>query len=170
MKKLFAVLLAAALLFTLAACSNAGAEPTDAPETTELPSEVTQAPEESEAPAALTDDGKLVADTKTQLIGEWGSAGFDGVKLTFRDNGTGSYLGLDGAERSFLYLLSVAHEAYNNGEEYVNYQMSLKYDNGASEDVVIDIRDNNGAELVLHNTDGGGYTGLIDFDVWTKLS
>lgn len=168
MKKLFAVLLAAALLFALAACSNAGAEPADTPDTAEPSAQVTLPQTETEAPAALTDDGKLVVDLKTQLIGDWGYSGYDGVRLTFRDNGTGSYLGLDGAERSFLYLLSVAHEAYNNGEEYVNYQMSLKYDNGASEDVIIDLRENDGTELVLHNSEGGGYSGLIDFDVWGK--
>ncbi len=161
MKRLFVLLLAATLLLCLAACGNADetpAEPTEAPALTEAA---------SDAPAA-TDAAALIGEIKSNLIGSWSNFAFDGVKLTFRDNGTGSYLGLSGAERSFLYLLSVSHEAYNNGEEYVNYLMSVKYDNGASEDIVIDIRDNDGAELVLYGIDGGGYSGLIDFDVWTK--
>lgn len=166
MKKLFTILLLCAMLCTLAACGN-GAEPAAA--ATESSEASVPAPTKATSEtSALTDDGKLVADIKTQLVGDWAFSGVDGVKLSFRDNGTGSYLGLDGAERSFLYLLSVSHEAYNNGEEYVNYLMSVKYDNGASEDIVIDIRDNDGAELVLYGIDGGGYSGLIDFDVWTK--
>ena len=92
------------------------------------------------------------------------------MKLTFREDGTGSYLRLDGSERSFLYRISTSRETYNNGEEYVNDVMTVAYNNGASEEIVIDFRESDGTELVLHGSDGGGYSGVIEFDVWTKAS
>lgn len=167
MKRRFAVLLAAALLFCLAAC---GAETADAPDASAATVEA--ATDAAAGTAALSDHFVQVGAIKAQLSGAWSYAGYDGVKLTFRDNGTGSYLGLDGAERSFLYLVNVSNETYANGAEYVNNVLIVKYDNGRSEQIAVDFPEEDGTKLVLHsveeNGNTGGYSGLIDFDEWTK--
>lgn len=169
MKKLFALLLAAALLLCLAACAKTES-PADGTTTEAAPvSEPTEAAADTPAP---TGDAAHINEIKTQLIGSWHFYGYDGVKLTFRDNGTGSYLGLDGTERSFLYLVTVMRGKFSNGTEYDYDMLKVEYDNGASENIVIDFREENGTKLILHSfeEDGysGGYSGVIEFDDWTK--
>lgn len=170
MKKLFALLLAAALLFCLAACAKTG-DPADGTTTEAAPvSELTEAATEAPAP---TGDAAHINEIKTQLIGSWHFYAYDGVKLTFRDNGTGSYLGLDGSERSFLYLVTVTRGEIQDISAAYEYDMlKVEFDNGASENIVIDFREENGTKLILHSfeEDGysGGYSGVIEFDDWTK--
>ena len=175
MKKLFSLLLAAAMLLCLAACSKKDEKPADP--ATEASTEAAPVPTLTEAATeapASTEDLARINGIKTDLIGSWHFYGYDGVKLTFRDNGTGSYLGLDGTERSFLYLVIVTRGTFANGAEYVYDMLKVEYKNGVSENIVVDFREENGTKLILHSfeEDGysGGYSGVIDFDEWTKDS
>ena len=169
MKKLFAVLLAAALLFTFAAC---GAESADVPDTSAATEQIPAPTKAAEETSAASGDFALIGEIKTQLVGDWKYSAYDGVKLTFRDNGTGSYLGLDGAERSFLYFVTVSHETYANGAEYINNVLKVAYNNGTSEEIAVDFPEEGGTKLILHSLEEngytGGYSGVIDFDEWTK--
>ena len=175
MRKLYAVLLVCTLLFCLAACGSTGGDPADTTAEAETPADASSVPAPTKAASDdATSDIALIGEIKTQLVGSWHFYAYDGVKLTFRDNGTGSYLGLDGSERSFLYFATIVRGTFNNGAEYTYNMLKVEYDNGVSEDIVVDFREENGTKLILHSfeSDGysGGYSGVIDFDEWTKDS
>ena len=68
---------------------------------------------------------------------------------------------------SFTFLVSVSHKTFNNGAPYDDYMLKLSYDTGDVENVIFFFNDDTG-NLVFHNSDNGGYCGVIDYDEWTK--
>lgn len=170
MKRLFAILIAAALVLSLAACSGSGSsgksDPTAA-ETT-LTAELTEAATEEPAQTEA-DDAALIEETQKQLVGNWSYTGMEDIlRLTFNEDGTGSYTGLDGASFTFTYTITPVHKEYGNGKPYIDKTMTVNYDNGETEDIVIDFLDGN---LTFHTTDGGGYSGkMTDYGAWIRIS
>ena len=162
MKKFFAVLIAGLLVLSLAACGNSGG---DTGETTADAIEteaVTEAPE-TEQP----DDTALAEAEKEKLIGSWSFPGLEGVEtLTFNEDGTGTYDNMDGNHIQFNYLVTVDHQTYNNGEAYINYMLNMDYDTGESEDIIFFYTDEN--HLAFHNSENGGYSGVMNFAEWEK--
>lgn len=179
MKRLFVLLIAAALLLSLVACSSSDsnkktdagsqASTTEATQTAEateaVTEEATQAPEATEV-----DDDALVEETKAKMVGSWSYTGMeDYVRLTFNEDGTGSYKGPD-EEFTFTYSIAAVHKTFNNGEPYIDKTMTVNYSTGESEEIVIDFLQEGTEQLTFHTTEGGGYSGIITYyGGWIKV-
>ena len=168
MKKVLAILIAVMLILSLAACGNSGTDTKS--ESTESPSvEATQAEEETEpvteAPASTeANDDALIEETTAKLVGDWTYAGMeDFVRLTFNEDGTGSYNGLDVTDLTFTYVMSMEHKEYGNGEAYIDKTLTVTYNTGEAEEIVIDFLQEAQEQLTFHTTDGGGYSGIITY-------
>lgn len=177
MKKLFALLCAAALAVSLAACGGSGKDDTAqsanetsaavTTQTAETTEAVTEAPAETEAPTE--EDPRMVVIKKEELVGDWTVTGMEEFEhLTINEDGTGTYKGINEKDLSFTYELSPELKHFNNGEEYINNMLKVKYDNGESEDIIIFFTDQ--GKLAFHNSDNGGYSGVMNYiDAWTKI-
>lgn len=169
MKKILAFLLAAMLTFSLAACGSArkdkpaetrDEQPAAAPQPVEEPEETPEADPE-------TDDDALVEELKNILVGEWYVAILDLEQLTFREDGTGHYVGINDKDLSFTYRVYVDHMTYGNGVPYINNMLEIHYDTGETELIIFFF--NEQGQMGFHNSDDGGYSGVINYiDVWTK--
>ena len=172
MKKLIALLITAALTLSFAACGgpgkNAPSEPNAEDTAAEAPQGDEGTEEAAEAPAdEPQDDAALAEAEKAKLIGEWNMSGVDDILLTFNEDGTGAYKFLTEKNITFTYLVSVSHKEYGNGEPYDDYLLNLSYDTGDVEDIIFFFNDETG-NLVFHNSDNGGYSGVIDYNEWTR--
>ncbi len=176
MKKVFAMLIAAVLVLSLAACgdSDKGKSSDSGKDSSAV--EATQKAEETEAATeAVTeepateqvDDDTLIADRKKNLIGNWSYTGMeDYLKLVFNEDGTGSYHGIGGEDITFTYQIAVDHKEYGNGEPYVNTLLKMKYDTGETEDIIFWF--NSETDMAFHNSDDGGYSGVLSYNEWIK--
>ena len=178
MKKIAALIIASAFILTLAACSSSGKGKSSEKEQSVTAAETTQKAQETTA-AETTEAETLVPDTteadpnmvvieKEQLIGDWAYPSLeDVVKLTFNANGTGSYTGLNHESLSFTYELTPELKHFNNGSEHINNVLKMSYANGEAEDIII-FNMENGC-LGTHNSEDGGYGGILEFSEWKKL-
>ena len=165
MKKLLALLLAAVLAVSFAAC---GKKEAGKQETAVEPETVYEATAPEEEAGAPLDDAALIAKTVEQLLGVWTVASVDQERLTFNADGTGTYVGILDKDLAFTYTVSVAHKAYANGEEYVETMLNINYDTGESEEITATITEENGLKMVFH-LDGSGYSGVMNYiDAWIK--
>lgn len=194
MKKLFAILLAAALILSLAACGKSDsegkgdsgesttAEPvrteektepaTDAPTETETEPVTEPEPETeavTEAPETEASDDALIEEALTQLMGEWTVSGVDMERLTFREDGTGTYTGIFDKDCTFTYAVSILHTEDNWVSDGTINLLHVAYDTGESEDITFDVRGDAGEKMVLHNGDyTSGYSGFLNFDEFVR--
>lgn len=180
MKRVLALWIAAMLMIALTACGNSdeksksegsssAAEVTQSAAATEA---VTEAPAATEATAeTVADDETLIAESKAKLIGSWSYTGMeDFVRLTFNDDGTGSYKGLDTDEFTFTYTVTMAHKEYNNGAPYIDKMLNVDCGTGDKEEIVFDFREEAKEELTFHNPDGSGYNGVLSYyGGWTRV-
>lgn len=173
MKKLIAILTAAMMIISLAACSNSGkgnetvindsslAESSKAEETTVQATTVEE--------TTVADETSFIEESKKQLIGSWTINGVDDESLIFNEDGTGSYKGIFDKDCSFTYTVSVFHEKFNNGEENLVALMSVSFDTGETEDITFEVRDESSEKLVFHNSDyTSGYSGVFNFDDYIR--
>lgn len=182
MKKLIVLLFAIVLVFSMAACGNSGKNDastpdTDntsaAPEATEAGTEATQAPEdttEAESADTQAEDAAAVAELTEQIVGTWAFPG-DGSPnaevLMFNADGTGDYQSIGDKHYTFTYVIYIDHRTYNNGEAYTENMFTITYDTGDVEDIIFFFTE--AGKLAFHNSENGGYTGMMDnFDVYTK--
>ena len=164
MKKILALLIAAVLALSLAACGNSAKG-----DTASADAQATQAIEETaaETEEVTEENPKMAVIGKDQLIGSWTYPGMDGYEdLTFNDDGTGSYVGLDGTDLTFTYAINPVTETYGNTEEYVDNHMIVDYSNGETEDIIIFFSEEN--HLCFHNSENGGYNGILNYPEWTR--
>lgn len=163
MKKIIVMLIAVVLMLSLAACGNSSKGNTASSD-----AQSTQAVEETAAETeAPTENPKMVTITNEELTGSWTYSGLEDVeKLTFNNNGTGTYVSLDGKDLSFTYAINPTTETYGNGEEYVDNHMIVEYDTGESEDIIIFFSEDQ--HLCFHNSENGGYSGVMNFAEWTR--
>ena len=163
MKKIFALLIVTVLVLSLAACGNSSKDVTAAAD-----AQVTQAIEETAAETeAPTENPKMAVIGKDQLVGSWTYPGMeDFEKLTFNDDGTGTYVSLDGKDLTFIYAINPTTETYGNGEEYVDNHMIVEYDTGETEDIIIFFNEDD--HLCFHNSENGGYNGVFSFPEWAR--
>lgn len=174
MKKLIALLMTAVLALSLAACGGAGKNNTSEPDAGNTDVEMPQNDEATEeaTEAELQDDTAMVEELQERLTGDWGFPGNgtddDIEHLTFNEDGTGSYASIaSGKNYSFTYTIHIDHRTYNNGEAYVEYMLNMAYDNGETEDFIFFFNDN--GQMAFHNSEDGGYFGVMDdIDVFTK--
>lgn len=177
MKKLFVFLIAAALVFSLAACAGSGTDAkadggsgvtteaaTQAEEATEADIAEPEEPEETEA-----DYDAMIEAGREQLIGSWTYDGVDDERLTFSEDGTGSYKGIFDKDCTFTYTVSLFRDSYANGREYAVLLLSVAYSTGESEDITFEFRDEPAEKMVFHNSDyTSGYSGVINFDEYVR--
>ncbi len=177
MKRALTFFAATILILSFAACGNA--ETNKPTESSNDKSEVTtQKYEETKATtvapteiAATTeaDDSSLIEAAQKQLTGSWSYPGVDEERLTFTQDGTGTYTGMGGKNYSFTYNVSIRRDTYNNGEEFMNNLMSITYNTGETEDITFEFREDPDEKMIFHNSDySSGYSGIITFDEWTK--
>ena len=174
MKKIFVLLIAAALILSLTACGatgsdnkseggndNAAVEPAQSTEDTETAAEVSEPTED--------DDDALIETSKAKLIGTWTISGVDDEQLTFNEDGSGTYTGIFDKNCSFTYVVSAYHQEYSNSTEKVIALLSVSCNTGESEDITFEFRGDAEDELVFHNSDyTGAYSGVFNFDVYVK--
>ena len=171
MKRFITLLLAAALIFSLAACGDSGSDKKSENVEEKSTAEATQAVEETEAAteeatqeATEVDDDTLIKETMAKLVGDWTYTGMeDFVTLTFNEDGTGSYKGIDDADLTFTYTLTMEHKEYNNGEPYIDKTLKMNYSTGESEEIVIRFLEEATETMTFSTADGGGYTGVIGY-------
>lgn len=172
MKKVFVLLLATALLLSLAACGGSGKNSSSNSGVNNTAAEAPQIEEKPEAaPAEETpeppDDEALAEAERAKLVGEWNMNGVDQIGLTFNADGTGTYHFLDEKIVTFTYLVSVSHRAYNNGAPYDDYMLKMTYGTGEVEDIIFFFNEETG-NLCFHNSEHGGYGGVLDYAEWTR--
>ena len=170
MKKILALLIVLKLIVSLAACGNSGkgdVKETSAAEATQKVEE-TAAEIETEAPATeQPDDDTVIAEQMAKLIGSWTYPGMDDYeRLTFNDDGTGTYKGINDKDLSFNYTVSVDHKEYGNGEKYINTMLKMDYSTGETEDIIFWF--NSDTEMAFHNSEDGGYSGVLNFAEYTR--
>lgn len=167
MKKIIVLLLALALVFSLAACGGKGTDGKgDAAESTEAP---TTLPEEETEPAEPDDDTLIAAD-KDLLVGSWNFSGIDAEMLVFNADGTGSYTSFNGKDLTFTYSVLIKHDAYANGEAFLYHVIGIAYDTGETEEITFDFRGDEKDRMVFRNGDNtSGYSGVINYDEWMKV-
>ena len=120
-------------------------------------------PTEAEA-TEEADDETLTKETMAKLVGDWTYTGMeDYVKLTFNEDGTGSYEGIDVTGLTFTYELTMEHKEFNNGEPYVDKTLKMNYSTGESEEIVIRFLEEGQETMTFSTTEGGGYTGIVTY-------
>lgn len=126
--------------------------------------------DESGETITFNDDETLTKETMAKLVGDWTYTGMeDYVKLTFNEDGTGSYDGIDVTGLSFTYELTMEHKEYGNGEPYIDQTLKVNYSTGESEEIVIGFLEEGQEKLTFHTTEGGGYNGVItDYGAWIR--
>ena len=174
MKKLFAILLVTASLLSLAACGGSDNSSQGKPDMSSTAAEAPQSEAEPEAvPAEETpeplDDEALAEAEKAKLIGDWTMNGVEEIGLTFNEDGTGVYHFLNEKIITFTYLVCVSHREYNIGAPYDDYLLKMNYDTGEVEDIIFFFNDETG-HLAFHNSEHGGYGGVLDYNEWTRKS
>ena len=173
MKRLFAILIVTALLLSLAACGGSGTN--SRPEPDMSGGAAAPVPQADEGPGAASaeetpeppDDDALAEAEKAKLIGEWTMEGVNEIALTFREDGTGAYRFLSEKTVAFTYLVTVSHREFANGAPYDVFLLKMSYDTGETEDILFFFNDETG-HLAFHNSENGGYNGVIDYAEWTR--
>ena len=115
-------------------------------------------------------DAELAEAAKDSLIGTWSYVGMEEVeRLIFDEDGTGTYMGLSDRNYSFTYAVSIVHKEYNNGDPYIDTVLTISYNTGESEEIVIRFREDT-QELTFSTADGGSYSGsyMNYFGGWKK--
>ena len=193
MKKILALLIASALILSLAACAasgrndTAGADDETDHTETEAPAEAPQAGEAAEEAAGLPgtveaageaagtqetgpeDDAAAAEALKETILGDWvyPGGGYELEHLTFNADGTGTYTGLEDRQYSFTYDVMLDHRTYGNGEAYTENMLRMAYDTGETEDIIFFFNDS--GQMVFHDSENGGYTGVMYcIDVFIK--
>ena len=174
MKKLFALLLASVMLITLAACSDSGKSGESDPVTENSSTEPSQSEKQTESTTeeSTTEqqgDDAVVKELKNRLCGDWRfpAEGVEMEHLKFNADGTGTYKGLEDRNYTFTYVVHLDHRTYGNGEPYVENMLKMTYDNGETEDIIFFFNDN--GQMAFHNSEDGGYTGVMySLDLFTK--
>lgn len=154
MKKYLALLLATALIISFAACGDSGKKEDTAPQQTAVSTEETLTGE--------TDDPDDIAAQGAKLIGTWSAEDWPPVKLIFNEDGTGSFTRQDESSCSFTYSQYDYH-IFNSGDEYM---IKVDYETGESEDIIFWYSED--GRLCFHNSDHGGYGGVMSFSSWKK--
>ena len=174
MKKVFALFIALFCILSLAACGNSGKNNSPEPGTDDTASVSAQELQTDAATDAPTDeaqdDDAAVEALKEQIVGVWGfpgDGGEDAERLTFNADGTGEYQTLNDKRMSFTYEIYIDHRTYNNGAPYTENMFHMEYDTGETEDFIFFFTE--AGKLAFHNSDNGGYNGVLDyFDNYTK--
>ncbi|MBR2676139.1 MAG: hypothetical protein IKE28_04435 [Solobacterium sp.] len=181
MKKTVELITIGLLSFALAACGGSANSSTEATvtedkpeETAETVADATQEGEGETGQEAEKTDEELIAETREQLVGEWYCPSIDLEHLIFNEDGTGHYTGLD-KDNDFTYTTGIDRLDTPNNGRYIEDLMTITYDNGAVEDVIFLIGDEEisgypgETKLMFQTTDHGGYSGVMNnFDVWVK--
>lgn len=176
MKNLIALLIAVILILSLAACGNSdkgGSSEKDKSEATAAATEKveeTEAPTEAatEAPEPTEEDPNMVVIQQDELIGSWTFPGMEGYEeLTFNEDGTGSYKGINDKDLTFTYTLAPVTKQFANGADYIDNMLSMAYSTGETEDIIVFFNDEH--HLCFHNSENGGYNGVISYPEWVKL-
>lgn len=176
MKKIVALLIAALLILSLAACGNSDKDGSSEKDKGKSTAEATQKAEETEAPAEevteapepTEEDPNMVVIQQEELIGSWTFPGMEGYEeLTFNEDGTGSYKGINDKDLTFTYTVSPETRQFANGEDYINNMLKIEYSTGEAEDIVIFYNEEH--HLCFHNSENGGYSGVISYAEWVKL-
>lgn len=174
MKKMTAVLMAFVLILSLAACgesaSDSKSESSAPAAETVLATQAETKEEPTEAENTEVDDDTLIKETLAKLVGNWTYGGMeDYVTLTFNEDGTGSFDDIDTTGLTFTYTLTMEHKEFNNGEPYIEKTLKMTYSTGETEEIVIDFLQEGQEQLTFHNTEGGGYNGVItDYGAWIR--
>ncbi|MBQ7687848.1 MAG: hypothetical protein IJT27_01390 [Clostridia bacterium] len=173
MKKTVALLIALAFILSLAACGNSGknnAREPGADNTVSGAAQDLQTDAADEPADEAQDDAAAVEALKEQIVGVWGfpgDGGEDAERLTFNADGTGEYQTLNDKRMSFTYEIYIDHRTYNNGAPYTENMFHMEYDTGETEDFIFFFTE--AGKLAFHNSDNGGYNGVLDyFDNYTK--
>ena len=155
MKKYLILLIAVMLILSSAACGGSEKkEETNAGETGSTYDTPVNEP---------TDDPDDIAAQGAKLIGTWSATDWPPVTLTFNDDGTGSFTGQDESSCSFTYSQYDYH-IFNSGDEYM---IKVDYDTGESEDIIFWY--NEDGTLSFHNSEHGGYGGVMSFSSWKRI-
>lgn len=171
--------MALTLILSLAACGEGGSDKKSESNSSSA-AEMAQATEQSEQGDSVVgtwinddesgetitfnDDETLTKETMAKLVGDWTYTGMeDYVKLTFNEDGTGSYEGIDVTGLTFTYELTMEHKEFNNGEPYIDKTLKVNYSTGESEEIVIRFLEDGQETMTFSTTEGGGYTGVITY-------
>ena len=167
MKKLFAFLTVTALLLSLAACGGAGKSDSSESDkkdnvtaTQQNNGETENVPDES---TSGQPDIEAIAETaKAKLIGKYNMSGVDDISLVFNEDGTGEYKFLNEKRITFTYLV-YAKEGMMDGD----CMIKMTYDTDEVEDNIFFFNRDTG-NLCFHNSENGGYNGVIEYSEWMK--
>ena len=167
MKKISALLIAAALVLSLAACSGAGKNAPSEPDTKNTVADAPQSDEETaeatdETTAGPLDDTARAEEGRSKLLGTWTMSGVDEISLAFNEDGTGAYKYLDLKTITFTYSVYIT-DALSDDE----CMIKVTYDTGDVEDFRF-FFNRDTANLCFHNSEGGGYNGVIEYNEWTR--
>lgn len=158
MKKIFGLSLIVLLAVSVTACGGSKEEPVNDQSAEET---VNDEPASEE----LSDE-ELIKALKNRLAGEWHYPGIDDERLIFNEDGTGTHDGIYG-KQEFTYVISVEHLEYANNGSYLEYYLNMKYDTGEEEDIIFFFNEER-ETMGFHDSDNGGYNGVIGFEEWIK--
>ena len=163
MKKLLALLIVTALVLSLAACGDAGKNDPSEPDTKETFTDAPQSDEVTDEPTTeQPDDTGRAEEGRSKILGTWTMNGVEEISLTFNEDGTGEYKYLDIKTVTFTYSVYIT-EALKSDE----CMIKVTYDTGDVEEFRFFFHYETG-HLCFHNSEGGGYHGVIDYEDWTK--
>ncbi len=172
MKKLFALIITAALILSFAACGGSGKNDPSEPDAKDTDAQVSQSEAGTEDAAGepsaeQPDDYALIEAEKAKLTGKWTMNGVEEISLVFNEDGTGRYTFMSDKNIGFTYVVSVSHETYGNGAAYNDFLLNMTYETGEVEDIIFFFNEETG-NLAFHNSENGGYSGVIDYAEWTR--
>ncbi|MBQ6067683.1 MAG: hypothetical protein IJK89_12790 [Clostridia bacterium] len=166
MKKVWAFLIAAAMILSFAACGGAGKNAPSGPDAKDAVTEAPQSDEATEDAAAeptteQLDDTARAEEGRSKLVGSWNMDGVDEISLVFNEDGTGEYNFLTEKHITFTYLVYITQELSDD-----ECMIKVTYDTGDAEDFRFFFNRDTG-HLCFHSSEGGGYNGVIDYSEWT---
>ena len=167
MKKLFALLIVAAMVLSLAACGGSEKPGPAEPDTKDAAAEAPQSGEATDAATdeptdAAPDDTARAAAGKEKIAGEWTMNGVNDISLVFNEDGTGAYNFLTEKNVTFTYLVYISPELSED-----ECMIKLTCDTGEVEDFRFFFNRDTG-HLCFHSGEGGGYHGVLEYDEWTR--
>ena len=159
MKRIFTLLMIVLITLTVAGCGSSKKE-----EPTETNNDTPPVEETEKEPT----DEEIINQLTETLVGEWHYPGIDDEKLIFNADNTGKHDGVM-SKQDFTYTVSVEHLEYANNGSYLEYYLNMKYDTGEEEDIIFFFNDERGT-MGFHNSDNGGYGGVLGFEEWKKVN